>query len=69
MAITLSHAARFERRRAKNTQDQELMHIRNLVRLREILAAHGATATELRSYDAEIDHQQRALGGPRLAAA
>jgi hypothetical protein len=69
MAITLSHAARFERRRARNSQDQELMHIRNLVRLRDILARHGATAAELRSYDAEINRQQRGLDGPHLAAA
>ncbi len=69
-AVILSHAPRFERRRARHAQDQELMHIRDLVRLRKILARNGATVAELRSYDAEIDRQRRHLGGPhRLAAA
>ena len=68
-AIILTRAPRFERRRARHAHLQELMHIRDLVRLRKILARNGATADELRSYDAEIDRQRRALRGPRLAAA
>jgi hypothetical protein len=68
-AIILSHASRFERRQARRVQDPELMHIRDLVRLRTILARNGATADELRSYDAEIDRQRRRLGAPRLIAA
>jgi hypothetical protein len=45
------------------------MHIRDLVRLRRILGCYGATADELRSYDAEIDRQRRQLRRPRFAAA
>ena len=65
----LIHAPRSERRRAVHGKDPELMHIRDLVRLRKILARNGATLDELRSYDAEIDRQRRGLSGPHLAAA
>jgi hypothetical protein len=68
-AVIFSHAPRFERRRARHAKDQELMHIRDLVRLRKILARNGATRDELRSYDAEIDRQRRRLFAPPLAAA
>jgi hypothetical protein len=32
----------------------ELRHVRDLVRLRDLLRAHGATAPELRRYDVTI---------------
>jgi hypothetical protein len=70
-ASVLIHTPRFERRRkkARLAQNQELMHIRDLVRLRRILARYGASADELRSYDAEIDRQRVALTAPHTAAA
>ena len=68
-AVILSHAPRFERRRARAARNPELMHIRDLVRLRKILARHGATADELREYDAEIDRQRRMFRNPNRAAA
>ena len=68
-AAILSHAFRFERPRAEHERGPELMHIQDLVRLRKILARHGATLDELRSYDAEIARQRRQLDGPHLAAA
>jgi hypothetical protein len=67
-AISFSHAPRFTWRRPRHEQDQEVMHIRDLVRLRRILARNGATPDELRSYDAEIDRQRRRLFAPPLAA-
>jgi hypothetical protein len=39
----------------------ELAHIHDLVVLRSILADHGATQAELRSYDAEIETHRREL--------
>ena len=68
-AVILSHAPRFERRRAVHAQDPELMHVRDLVRLRKILARYGATVPELRGYDAEIDRQRRQLRRPRFVTA
>lgn len=68
-AIILTRAPRFTRRWARNAHHQELMHIRDLVRLRKILARNGATPDELRSYDAEIDRQRRLLRAPRLVVA
>jgi hypothetical protein len=69
-AVILSHAPRFERRRARHARNPELMHVRDLVRLRKILGRYGATVEELRSYDAEIDRQRRQLRSrPRFAAA
>jgi len=68
-AVIFSHAPRLERRSARRGQNPELMHIRDLVRLRQILGRYGATVDELRSYDAEIDRQRRQLREPRFAAA
>ena len=39
----------------------ELGHIRDLVFVRELLAAHGATPAELKEYDAVIDGVRRQL--------
>lgn len=39
----------------------ELGHVRDLVFVREVLAAHGATPAELREYDAVIDGVRRQL--------
>jgi hypothetical protein len=63
--ITRIHASRSER----NELADERHHIQDLVRLRKILARHGATLDELRSYDAEIDRHRHDLARPYLAAA
>ena len=67
-AVVVSHAPRLERR-ARAARNPELMHVRDLVRLRKILGRYGATKDELRSYDAEIDRQRRQLRAPHFAAA
>lgn len=38
--------------------DAEIRHIRDLVRLRGLLAEHGATADELRQYEAVISESR-----------
>lgn len=63
--ITRIHASRYDRHELA----EERRHIRDLVRLRSILARNGATLDELRSYDAEIDRHRRDLSGPHFAAA
>ena len=68
-AVILPHAPLYERRRARHERNAELDHIRDLLRLRKILARNGATPVELRRYDAEIDRQRRRLGEPLHAAA
>ena len=68
-AVILSHAPRYERRRARYEHNAELKHVSDLLRLRKILARNGATAAELVRYDAEIDRQRRRLGKPSRAAA
>jgi hypothetical protein len=68
-AVIFSHAPRFERRRARYDRNAELKHVRDLLRLRKILARNGATAAELVRYDAEIDRQRRRLREPNSAAA
>jgi hypothetical protein len=68
-AVILSHAPRFQRRWARLERNADLTHVNDLVRLRRILARYGATADELRAYDAEIDLQRRQLRDPHRAAA
>ena len=68
-AVILSHAPRYERRRARHERNAELNHVRDLLRLRKILARNGATPAELRGYDAEIERQRRRHGEPHRAAA
>ncbi len=58
---TARHSARFEQRRAQRETDEQLRHIRDLVRLRAILEQHGASEAELRQYDAEIARHRRRL--------
>jgi hypothetical protein len=41
--------------------DAELGHIRDLVRLRDLLGRHGATAEELRQYDSVIAQSRTSL--------
>jgi hypothetical protein len=41
--------------------DAELHHIRDLVRLRDLLGRHGATADELRQYDRVIAQSRSTL--------
>jgi hypothetical protein len=58
---TRRHATRSTTTRKPSLVEGELLHIRDLERLRTILANHGATPAELRSYDAEIDQHRREL--------
>jgi len=41
--------------------DEEIRHIRDLVVIRTLLSTRGATAAQLREYDAAIDDARRRL--------
>jgi len=56
-----THASRFNERREENEIEEELQHIRDLVRLRSIFERHGVAKDELRNYDAEIERHRRDL--------
>ncbi len=62
MAVHIhTRPSRFDERREQNEIEEELQHIRDLVRLRSIFERHGVAKDELRTYDAEIERHRREL--------
>jgi len=49
--------------------DEEIRHIGDLIFVRDLLAARGATPAELREHDAVIDRARRQLAPAKRASA
>lgn len=70
MSTATTSAIRPDRLRARRELAGELAHVRNLVVLRDLLRARGATPAELREYEAAIAQaRSRLAGAARRASA